>query len=987
MDNTSASLESALDNLISQWQRRRSEGQEMTPAELCRDCPELLPELQKRIAVLKRMADLADATHQTVTLDTAGGQDGISTPEGWPNIPGYEILGELGRGGMGVVYKARQINLNRIVALKMILAGSHAGREAIARFLREAETIARLRHPHVVQVHEFGSHEGKPFFSLEYLEGGSLTDKLRGEPQPSTQAAQTVEVLARAVGAAHAQGVVHRDLKPANVLLTADGSAKLTDFGLAKQADSGMTATGQVLGTPSYMAPEQAGGDSKGIGPAADIYALGAILYELLTGRPPFKGASAWDTLQMVVGTEPVAVRQLQPKVPRDLETICLKCLHKDPARRYDSALALAEDLHRFLDDEPIHARPIGAPERLMRWARRSPRVATLSAAVIVLVLLLLIGSLVATARIAQSRDDERRERENAENLARSYELLAEKERLTAESAKNAASLLANLFEASDPVGLQSGTSSTRRSPDERRALLDMLDNKLREIRQKFSREPALLALLVDAIGNAYRSLGQYDRAKPLLDESLALRRERAREAPLDLAESLHHLARWHHEKGDYEVAEQMYQETLDLRVQALQTEEHLLVAASKLALAWLLTEAGESEKPERLLREVIETRRRLQGPDHREVAIAEIGLAAFFIDRQRVAEAVPLVLAAAKIMFTHGEFGKLGEAVVQFQLGIRFREAGGYTFAESALRRSLELTRQALGEQHIYVALVLHELGDTLEKRDNLAAAERIYRECLEMATNQVGLTHPKSVFPIASLARVLAKEGRRSEAEQLFLKLREANETRYGKQNVRVATALTAYAAFLDDRGETARSAAVRQEADDLFRKAQGTSNRFFALNLSSWASSCCALKQYPQAERLSREALPLLERHFGRDSLVVVNLLDTLSLSLIHQKRFTEAEPFCDQALKLIQRHPSARWTVLDTVGRLHQGKGQLAEAEKYYRDALALARKEHRNRLGDLAYSLKNLADVLIQRGEHRQAEPLLAEAQRLRNQRK
>jgi serine/threonine protein kinase len=977
--------ESALADLVSLWQRRRAEGKPATPTELCRDCPELLPELERRIAVLERMADLADGKQETLTLDTLGPLQTVPGSAGWPEIPGYEILDEVGRGGMGVVYKARQTSLNRIVALKMILAGSHAGQEAIARFLREAETIARLKHPHVVQVHEFGSHESKPFFSLEYLEGGSLADKLRGEPQPPMQAAQTADVLARAVEAAHAQGIVHRDLKPANVLLTTDGIPKLTDFGLAKQGDSGMTATGQVLGTPSYMAPEQAEGKTRVVGPAADIYALGAILYELLTGRPPFRGTSAWDTLQMVVGTEPVALRQLQPKVPRDLETICLKCLHKDPGRRYGSALALAEDLHRFLNDEPIHARPIHVLERMMRWARRSPRVAALSAAVVLLGIVLLAGSFLATARIAQSRDGERSQRKKAEELAESYKELAEKERMTADTAKNAASLLANLFESSDPVGLLSGTaSSSRRSPDERRALREMLDSKLGEIRQKFAREPALLALLLDAIGNAYRSLGEYDRAEPLLRQALALRRELPEEVPLDVADSLYHLAWWHHEKGDYVNAEQMYQAALALRVKALRTEEHLLVAASKFGLAWVLTEAGESARPEQLLREVIATRRRLKDSD-RSIGIAQAGLAAFLIDRQRIGEAVPFVLEAAKTLLTQGELGKIGEAVIQFQSGIFLREVGSFALAERALRHSLTLTRQALGEQHIYVALVLHELGDTQEKRRDLAGAEKTFQECLEMASTQVGLTHPKSVYPIASLARVLAKRGRASEGERLFQRLREANEKRYGKESVRVAVAITAYAAFLSDRDDRRRSAEVRQEADDLFRKAKGTRNRYFALNLSSWAFSCWRLGQFQKAEQLAREALPLVEEHSGRDSVSVVDLLDTLALALIDQKRYAEAEPICERIQKLAKQHPSRRWTVLDTTGRLYRGCGELAQAERYYRDALTVARKERAGQPDDLANSLKNLADVLIQRGEHRQAEPLLAEAKRLRKQ--
>jgi serine/threonine protein kinase len=292
-----------------------------------------------------------------------------------PAVPGYEVLGVLGRGGMGVVYRARQVRLGRVVALKMIRDGGLAGPEQIRRFRAEAEAVARLQHPHVVQVYEVGDCAGRPYFSLEYVDGGTLAERLRGLPQPPRAAAQTVATLARAVQAAHERGVVHRDLKPGNILLTADGTPKVSDFGLAKRLEgaSAHTQTGAVLGTPSYMAPEQAGGRSRVIGPPADIYALGAILYGMLTGRPPFLGTTPLDTLHQVAADEAVRPSRLQPKVPRDLDTICLKCLEKDPGRRYGSARELAEDLDRFLAGEPVRARPAGRWERLGKWARRWP--------------------------------------------------------------------------------------------------------------------------------------------------------------------------------------------------------------------------------------------------------------------------------------------------------------------------------------------------------------------------------------------------------------------------------------------------------------------------------------------------------------------------------------------------------------------------------------------------------------------------------------
>jgi eukaryotic-like serine/threonine-protein kinase len=302
------------------------------------------------------------------------------------NIPDVEILSELGRGGMGVVYKARQIRLNRLCALKIILPGEHNCAEFRARFLAEAETIARLRHPNVVQIYGLGDHDGRPYFEMEYIEGGSLAARLDGTPWAPEPAARMVAVLARATGDAHRLGIVHRDLKPANILLTADGEPKVSDFGLARSlaSDVRLTQTGQLIGTPCYMAPEQAEAGAVDVGPAADVYSLGAIVYELLTGRPPFRAATTLQTLDLVRSREPVPPRELQPGTPLDLQTICLKCLEKEPGKRYATAGELADDLQRFLDHKPIRARPVGHLGRLARWARRNPVPAGLVGALVV---------------------------------------------------------------------------------------------------------------------------------------------------------------------------------------------------------------------------------------------------------------------------------------------------------------------------------------------------------------------------------------------------------------------------------------------------------------------------------------------------------------------------------------------------------------------------------------------------------------------------
>lgn len=429
---------SRLLELLVRWQQHREQGQLLTPEELCWDSPELVLQLKQYIEALNLSASFLDQESipsfpsaqpaETIDYDSVAS---LSSEQTFRNLPGYEILGELGRGGMGVVYKARQVGLNRVVALKMILVGAHAGAAELARFRTEAEAVARLKHPNIVQIHDIGERAGLPYFSLEYCEGGSLAKKLAGTPLPPLEAAKLVETLGRAVDAAHQKNIIHRDLKPHNVLLAEHDTPKITDFGLAKKlektleasvgreaGEEAITRSGAVMGTPSYMAPEQASGKTNEIGPAADVYALGAILYECLTGRPPFKATTAVDTILQVLHDEPVPPARLNRKVPRDLDTICLKCLHKDTDRRYHTATDLADDLRRFQAGEPIIARPVGRFERAWRWARRKPALASLTAATIVLALGLLMGGISYLHDQAQRRaETEKQHALNEERL------------------------------------------------------------------------------------------------------------------------------------------------------------------------------------------------------------------------------------------------------------------------------------------------------------------------------------------------------------------------------------------------------------------------------------------------------------------------------------------------------------------------------------------------------------------------------------------
>ena len=384
--------ENQLLELVLRWEELRDAGKSPSPEQLCADCPELLPALRERVGALEAMNAVLSSEE---TLEDTGSYVGEHTLpvapasdekalDGRParSIAGYEIHRQLGRGGMSVVFLARQTALKRLVALKMLLAGPYAAPTERARFQAEVEAIARLQHPNLVQVFEVGEQEGRAFFSMEFVDGGNLQEKIASRPQPAREAAKLIEILARAIHEAHQRGIIHRDLKPANVLLSADGTPKISDFGLAKRLDvsSGPTLTEHILGTPSYMAPEQAAGRSRQVGPGTDVYALGAIMYEMLTGRPPFHGTNTMEVVRQAAEEEPLPPRRLESAVPADLETICLKCLQKQPSQRYASAAALADDLRRFLAFEPILARPASRWQLLTKWARRRPTAAALVA-------------------------------------------------------------------------------------------------------------------------------------------------------------------------------------------------------------------------------------------------------------------------------------------------------------------------------------------------------------------------------------------------------------------------------------------------------------------------------------------------------------------------------------------------------------------------------------------------------------------------------
>lgn len=525
-----------------------------------------------------------------------------------PEIPGYRMETELGRGGMGVVYRARDTQLERTVAIKVMLNGNLASPNELARFRREVQTAARLQHPHVLPIYQVGQEAGWTYAVLEYAPGGSLADRLTGQPLPPAEAARLMRQLAGAVGKAHELGVIHRDLKPGNILLMTDGTPKVADFGLAKRpgSESEVTHSAMLMGTPCYMAPEQARVAETQVGPAADIYAMGAILYELLTGRPPLRGATVLDTLELVRATDPVAPRALVPAIPPDLETVCLKCLEKEPGQRYGSADELAEDLRRFLNHEPVTARPLGVFGRIARWTRRNRRLAALAATIALLLLAVSAGSVLVAVWMADAREIERQLRVNAEtatrqaNEARRVAGQAERtareneQRATreAEIARQTTQFLENLFRSANVTGL--GNLGFRVADARAGANLSARDVVLLgvdRLKEQLHDQPHVRAQLLAAVGETAFNLGMLHEARALLREAVELRRTvGALDDPVG-AEALSTLGMIEMQRGDLEQSANLLEQALaiqrrhygadDLRVATTETMRGFLAVSS----------------------------------------------------------------------------------------------------------------------------------------------------------------------------------------------------------------------------------------------------------------------------------------------------------------------------------------------------------------------------------------------------------------------
>jgi serine/threonine protein kinase len=897
-----------------------------TPEEVCQAFPDLLQQVRdnwrKLRAVQAEVDELFPGAWPTDDDSSFRPQTGDL-----PCIRGYDTQGILGRGGLGVVYKAWHLRLRRTVALKMLLMGPYARAEELERFLREAEAVAGLHHPNIVQVYDVGDLDGLPYFTMEFLEGGSLADTLGNAPQTIERAAQLLVVVADAVHAAHQSGIVHRDLKPANILLTAEGTPKITDFGLARQAESaGLTVSGATIGTPSYMAPEQAVGAPGRASALVDVYALGAILYELLTGRPPFRAESNLETLRQVIAEETVSPSRLNPKVPRDLETICLKCLRKEPSRRYSSAAEVAEDLRQFQRGETIAARPVGRVERLWRWGHRSPAVAALTAALLLatvcLIAVLIAGILHsqrALAQLRQAQGNELAQRQAAEK--------------SLHQTRRANEILASVFEDLNPA------SAKMIGPQLSAELGDRLDKASELLEEGANGDPLEVARLQGNLARALMNLGYPKRAISLLIKSrVGLDHTLGPDNPETLnCDGIL--------GGAYLADGQLYQGVslcglVANRREALLGPNHAETVSSINNLAMAYKMSGKPEKAVPLLERAVATQE-AQGRGDKPITL---------LYRNNLAE-------------VYQASGQLKQALPMFEQLLKERSAKSGPNADETLR-------------------AMNMLAVAYRADGQLAKAIPLFKQIVEKQKSVTGVVFDESIIYLNNLTNAYTDTGQMSNAipflEQELDQLRENP----GKRSRDITMTLSRLAIAYQDVGQVAKAVPLLEQSAERQSAESGPDNP-----LTLKADCNLALAYIDDGSR--DKGVPLLEHAVAKQRVLAIedykatlNLVGQVEMFFMQEKRYADAEPLIALSLKEDQgNRPSNEPKLalrLKRLGECQLLEQKYADAEQTLRSSLASYDIFEVNGLN--RYEAESLlGESLTGQKEFAKAEPLLQDS--------
>jgi tetratricopeptide (TPR) repeat protein len=984
-----------------------------TPEEACRDCPELLPDVRAGLLRLRVLDQEIDALFPPSDLP------GVDTPAApptaeLPRIAGYEVEEVLGRGGVGVVYRARHLRLNRPVALKMLLAGPYARPQERERFLREAEAVAGLRHPNVVQLYDVGDVDGRPYFTMELVEGGSLARALAGAPRPARPAAALVAAVADAIEVAHQSGIVHRDLKPANVLLTADGTPKVADFGLARRLEGGggLSLSGVAVGTPSYMAPEQARGDKDAIGPATDVYALGVILYEVLTGRPPFRSETPAATLHQVMVDEPVPLARLNPHAPRDLETICLKCLAKEPSRRYASAAALAEDLRRFGRGEPIKARPIGAAGRLVRWARRHPAVAGLSGALLFVTLLLIAGLVTgmvittdALRRARRARTDEAVQRAEAEKqLGRSRrvnDILASifRDVNPQLAERGGPPLLAQLGERLDraavlfegePIGdpvpiarMQVYLGHAQLNLGYPRRAIELFTKARRTLEALRGPDDVDVLMCISLLSQAYLADGQIARAVSLGKEALARRRAALGPDHPATLRSMNNLATAHLAEAQPVRAIPLCEAALG-KQRAVLGPDHSDTLATLTNLATAYENDGRLDLSVSIFEELLARRRAVHSPDHPDTLAASTGLAGAYVRIGEPARAVPLLEQAlakhqARIGADHPVTLK-----TMVNLGLAYQSAGQPDRAVPLFEQVSARFEARSGPDHPDTLSTLHQLADGYRSVGKVHEALALYEKVVAKRQSILGPDHPETLSVRFYLAQTYQMDGQLAKALRMYEQVLEKQRARPGPDHPDTLLTLCALGtAYYFDR-QVARAVATLEQVREKQAAIVGPDSPD---TLATTVNLAAAYRSSGQTAR----AIPLLERavatrkvRLGPSHPDTLLAMSNLAMDYDECGRYAEAELLLVHWLaEQPSRLPADAVEVAlrkKRLGRCRLLQQKYADAEQPLRDALAIFEKR-RPKSAEQNETESLLGAALAGQQKYADAEPLLGDSAR------
>ena len=979
--------EAALEVIYGELLVRETLGEAPDTADYLRRFPQVADRLCQQLALHQAMADTA--TRPAGTAGSVGGHTPAYPPLArratpLPQVAGYEVLAEIGRGGMGVVYKARDLSLDRVVALKMIIAGEHAAPEHLARFRGEAEAIARLHHPNVVQIHQVGQRGGLPYFAMEYVSGGTLERRLAGAPQPPGAAAALIEQLAGAVHAAHRCGVIHRDLKPANVLLTPDGTPKVADFGLAKRLGGGAspTTTGAILGTPSYMAPEQALGKATVAGPAVDIYSLGAILYEALTGRPPFLGATAHDTLMQVVGEEPVAPRRLNPAVPLDLETVCLKCLHKQPERRYASAEALGEELARFRRGEPILARPVGTLARLARWCRRNPAVAGLSAAVAAA---LLVGTAVAwlfaleADRRAAQEVLARRHADEQATLAQQQARLALARQKEAWD-EGAIARAVNDFLQKDLLLQAASVEQADRgfAQNPNLTVKEALDRAAARIGKRFPDQPLVEAALRQTIGAAYRGVGEAERGTPHLRKALMLRKRELGPDHPDTLDSMSQLANSYIQVGKLSEALTLFKEAF-ARSRAKRGADDPKTIGYMISLGVAYHRARGVRESLPFMEETVGRAKAALGPNHVNTLLSmhNLGLAQATAgrtaDAQRLLEDV-VKRAKAALGDDHPE-----TLSSMNTLATLWASAGRFADAEKLLQEAIDAAKAKLAPDHPDTLISLNNLGGIRAAMNRLDEAVPLLENVLARARAKLGADNPGLLVYTGTLVHAYAKSRRLPDALRLQQEAVDLARARLGPGHPMTLHAVHELADLAWDAGKTAEPLALLQETFAVSTRRHGPADPDTVRTAVRLARAYRDAGRLSKAVSMAAEAVPLCRKHLPPDDPALLVGLSTLASALDLQRDYVRAEPLYREVLDISRKRFAADdprlGTALANLGFTLMREDKYVAAEPLLRECVAFwGKRDPRTQIGFATTAL--LGGALLGQKKYAEAEPLL-----------